>query len=631
MVLFAVLCLLAAGTPALAQAEGGRGSSASVKADSGKSARSPSVGVRVLTPPARRYELVELELPRLPAGANPFDPREARVDATVTLPSGRALRVPGFWHQGYRRRILNPEAAGIDRVEQLTAGGPPAWRVRFSSPEAGLHSVVVQWDIAGQAGVSEPREIRIAEGGRAGFVRRSRRNPNYLEHESGKFFFAIGENLCMYQKREGTYYFDRLLEKMAANGGNYVRLWQEYYVPQDPAIVAAPGDGSFAGFPLETQATGLGRYDLESAWRLDHVSAECERRDIYFQIAFEMTVWWQTRLKHRWPRNPYNAANGGPCRTPQEYFTSARARELVKRRLRYSVARWGWSMHLAAWELWNEVDNNEGFDPAANETWHREMAGYLKSIDPWRHLVTTSWRDPRMFALPEIDIVQGHSYWDAEYDAAQYSTQDTEHLMRRFRKPFFFGEQGVNEPEAAAKLDPEGRHFHDCLWATALSGAAGTGLYWWWHNYVEPLDLSRHYKPLAQFLKDEDLAARKWKQVALSRPNLPVSLNVYGLAASDRALVWIHDPLAFRIAGGRVERGAPQAAASVNFTGLADGEYDIAWWDTMRGLVVREDRGRVRASDHFDYGLTLKPPEFLGDIAARVTRRMAPSKGGSTR
>jgi hypothetical protein len=394
-------------------------------------------------------------------------------------------------------------------------------------------------------------------------------------------------------------------------------------VPQDPAVVASPGDGSFAGFPLETQATGLGRYDLASAWRLDRVSAECERRDIYFQLAFEMTVWWQTRMKHRWPRNPYNAANGGPCRTPQEYFTNERARELVRRRLQYSVARWGWSMHLAAWELWNEVDNNEGFDAAANEAWHREMAGYLKSIDPWRHLVTTSWRDPRMFALAEIDIVQGHSYWGAEYDAAQYSMQDTEHLMRRFGKPFFFGEQGVEDPAAAVKLDPDGRHFHDCLWATALSGAAGTGLYWWWHNYVEPLGLYRHYKPLARFLEGEDLAGRSWTPVGLARPSLPVCLNVYGLAAPDRALVWIHDPLAFRITGGKAERGGTQQGASVNFTGLADGEYDIEWWDTTRGEVLGEDQGRVRGSDHFGYGLTLTPPPFEGDIAARVKRRGA--------
>ncbi len=577
--------------------------------------------VRLLTPDARQYDRVELALSAGRQPGNPFDPNDSTVDATVTLPSGRTLRVPGFWHQDFRRSITNPEAAGVARIEQLTTVGQPGWRIRFASPEPGLHRVAVEWKIAGQSGRSQPIEVRVQPGKRPGFVRRSPRNPLYLEHDSARPFFPIGENLCMYEKREGTYYFDRLLEKMASNGGNYVRLWQEYYAPQDLSVIASPGTGGFAGFPLETQATGLGRYDLASAWRLDHVAAECERRDIFFQVAFEMTVWWQTKQKHRWPRNPYNAANGGPCLTPQDYFTSERARELVRRRLRYSVARWGWSMHLAAWELWNEVDNNEGFDPAANQAWHREMAAYLKSIDPWQHLITTSWRDPKMFALPDIDIVQGHSYWSAEYDAAEYAIQDTDHLMRPFGKPFFFGEQGVEDPAAAIKLDPDGHHFHDALWASALSGAAGTGLYWWWHNYVESLNLYRHYKPLALFLQNEDFPARTWLPAGLSRPNLPVSLKLYGLAAPDRALLWIHDPLGFRIVDGKPERGSSQSAASLNVTGLADGEYVVQWWDTLRGQVLREDAGRVRSSDHFGYGLELKPPPFWRDIAARVTRK----------
>ncbi len=579
--------------------------------------------LQLLSPPAGRYELVELSIPA-PVAANPFDPNTARVDATITLPSGKSLRVPAFWYQHFTRSLQNPAAQGIQRVEQLAPQGQPGWRLRFSSPEAGPHRVSAVWTIDGREGHSDPLTVTIAESANPGYIRRSPRNPAYLEHSSGRPFFPIGENLCMYQNREGTYYYSRILPKLAQGRANYVRLWQEYYVPQDPSIVAAPGNSSFAGFPLETQATGLGRYDLASAWRLDEVDRESARHGIYYQLAFEMTVWWQTSQKHRWPRNPYNAANGGPCRTPQEYFTNEKARELVRRRLRYSVARWGWSAQLAAWELWNEVDNNEGFDPAANAAWHREMAAYLKSIDPWRHLITTSWRDPLMFAISDIDIAQGHSYWDLPYDAAQYTLQDSDHLMSSFSKPYFFGEQGVEDPALAAKLDPEGRHFHDTIWASALSGAAGTGLYWWWHNYIEPLDLYYHYQPLAAFLDGEDLPARSWRRPGLSRPSLPVTLQLHGLVASDRALLWLHDPLAFRIVDGKPETGPAQPAATLNFTGLADGEYAIQWWDTATGKIVREDQGRVRSSNHFGYGLELKPPPFRSGIAAKIIRRTRP-------
>jgi hypothetical protein len=571
--------------------------------------------VRVLTPTARQHEQVEIALTPDRIPGNPFDPNQVTLDALITLPSGKQVRVPGFWFQDYRRSIQNPEASGIHRIEVLAPVGKPEWRVRFSSGEVGEHRVTLV--LKDQSGTRRSKEqaFTVAPGARAGVIRISPRNRHYLEEPSGRVFFPIGENLCMYQRKEGTYYFDRLLGKLAAAGGNYVRIWQEYYVSRDPKILAKPGDGSFTGFPLETQVTGLGRYDLESAWRLDYVAELCEKLSIRWQLTFEMVVWWERRMPHRWLRNRYNATNGGPCVNPEDYLTNPKARELVRRRLRYSVARWGWTTNLLAWELWNEVDNMDNFSSDACANWHREMGGYLKKIDPWRHLVTTSWRDRQTFALPEIDIVQGHSYFGAQYDVAQYSMQDTDHLMRGFGKPFFFGEQGIQGP---VRVDPEGKHFHDCIWATALSGAAGTGLYWWWHNYVEPYDLYRHYTPLARFVRDVDFPAHRWKLVKLSRPSLPVSLNAYGLVAEDRALIWIHDPLAFRVKDRKPVRGPKQVGASVNIIGLADGHYEVEWWDTTTGDVIRKDKGNGRLLRHFGYGLELKPPEFWGDIAARV-------------
>ena len=558
--------------------------------------------VSVLTPSVRQYERVVISVAPDREPSNPFDPNEVSFDALITLPSDQSVKVPGFWYQQYQRSLQDTQAQGIDRKEKLEKVGQPEWLE--SRDNSGLHR-------------SEELSFDVTVGQGSGFVRVSPRNQQYLEYDSGSPFFPIGLNLCMYQKREGTYYYDRLLAKLQRAGGNYVRLWQEYYVPRDLTQVARPGDGSFTGFPLETVATGLGRYDLESAWRLDYVADLCQSLDIYWQITFEMTVWWQQRMAYRWGRNPYNSENGGPCSLPSEYFTNSTARELVRRSLRYSVGRWGWASNLVAWELWNEVDNNDGFDSADCADWHREMAEYLRSIDPWQHLITTSWRDPQMFALPQIDIVQGHSYFGPMYDAAQYSMQDTEHLMRDFNKPFFFGEQGIAGP---VDVDPEGKHFHDTIWATALSGAAGTGLYWWCHNYVERYNLYDHYSSFAKFVAGVDWPGHRWKVIKLSRPNLPVSLNVYGLVAEDRALIWVHDPLAFRVVDGKPVRGPRQRSSSCNVIGLADGRYEVNWYDTSTGEIIGRENVSVNHLDHFGYGIELKPPEFWGDIAARVIR-----------
>ncbi len=575
--------------------------------------------IQILTPVVGQYEKAILTVTPKKAPFNPFDPQVVSLDALITCPAGRKVRVPGFWYQGYRRSLQNPDAQESKRAESLEKEGPAQWRVHFSSGEIGLHRIILE--MRDQSGIrrSVEKSITVNASTHPEFIRISPRNRQYLEFESGRPFFPIGLNLCMYRAKEGTYYYDRLLGKLKAGGGNYVRLWQEYYVPREElTTIGRSGGADYTGFPLETQATGLGRYDLESAWRLDYVSELCEQLDLYWQITFEMTVWWQQKMPFRWKRNPYNAANGGPCALPADYFTSPAARELVERRLRYSVARWGWSTHLIAWELWNEVDNNEGFESNACAAWHREMGTYLKRIDPWKHLVTTSWRDRQTFGLPQIDLVQGHSYFGPEYDAAQYAIQDTEHLMRGFGKPFFFGEQGIEGP---VSVDPEGKHFHDLVWVTALSGAAGCGLYWWWENYVDHYNLYHHYAGLAQFTKEVNWPDFDWKPIQLSRPNLPVTLNVYGLAAPDRALLWIHDPLAFRIVEGEGVRGPRQAGASVNVVGLADGNYEIEWWDTFAGKTIRREATTVDHLTHFGYGIELKPPEFWGDLAARIIRQ----------
>lgn len=578
----------------------------------------PLEGVRVLTPEVKQHERAEIALAADPGKANPFDPNQLALDATVTLPSGKTLRVPGFWFQDYKNGLKDPAAVGVARVETMASTGKPEWRLRFSSGEVGVHKVVLELKDAAGVRKSTPVEVKVAAGSRRGPIRVSSRNPMYLEDSAGKAFFPIGQNLCMSPDREGTYFFERVLPKLSKNGANFVRLWQEYYVQGDLKRPAAPNDGSNTGFPLETVITGIGKYDLECAWKLDRVSDLCDQQGIYWQICFENVVWWNRKLNHRWSRNPYNAANGGPCTLPIDYLTSEKCRELAARRHRYSVARWGWSPNMAAWEMWNEVDNMEGFDADANAAWHKELCVKLRALDPWKHLVTTSWRDGKMFSLPEIDLVQAHSYWDVDFDAAQYSLLDSNHLMKPYRKPYFFGEQGFNgKPD----LDPEGKIMHDCLWSTSLSGAAGAGLQWYWNPYVDKFDLYKHYAPLSKFLSGINWPAHDWKPMKLTRPSLPVTLNAYGLAAPDRALVWIHDPLAHRWVKGKAEHVPKQTGASVNLAGMGEGNYKIEYWSTSTGTVVGTDSQPVRPLRHFGYGIQLNPPEFQGDIAVRIIRQ----------
>ena len=128
--------------------------------------------------------------------------------------------------------------------------------MRFASRETGLHSVVLL-ERPKRNSARPALTVRVAAGPRVGYVRVSPRNPRYLEHERDSLL-PIGENLCMYQK-EGTYYFDRLLEELAQ--------WRQLCAHLAGIIPAQrhfhrgrPGDAEFS-IPVETHATGLGRYD----------------------------------------------------------------------------------------------------------------------------------------------------------------------------------------------------------------------------------------------------------------------------------------------------------------------------------------------------------------------------------
>ena len=237
-------------------------------------ARGPALGpVEVLTPTVRQHDQVVIALNPERVPSNPFNPAEVSLDALIATPSGQQITVPGFWFQAYRRSLQNPAARANDRVEVLESIGRPGWRVRFSSGQIGRHRFVIELRDAAGVRRSAEQSFQVDPGPNPGVVRISPRNRQYLEFESGQPFFPVGQNLCMYERKEGTYYYDRLLEKLHAAGGNYVRLWQEYYVRHDlEGRRRAPATGSFTGFPLETQAPGWAATISASAWRLDRVS-----------------------------------------------------------------------------------------------------------------------------------------------------------------------------------------------------------------------------------------------------------------------------------------------------------------------------------------------------------------------
>lgn len=456
----------------------------------------PRITVRQNASVVGQWEKLELTIALPRTYENPFDPAQIRVIGEFQPPSGRAVRVPGFYYRGYLR---SRDGSGN---EVLAAGGTGVFKVRFAWGAVGEYGyqVMVQ-DGSGTRAVGRGR-FSVTAGSRKGPVRRSTA-PFYFRFDSGPPYFPIGENMC-WPGGAGTYDYDLWMNQLAGRGGNYLRLWvvNEWNKLGLEHLSVSPGDGN-----------GLGRYDQQAAWRIDYILDLAEQLGLRVLICIDSFNSLDANgIYGNWNRYPYNAANGGPCAQPWDFFTNLQAQRLFQQRLRYLAARWGYSASVFAWEFWNEVDLVTGYDSPAVASWHQQMARNLRRVDPWAHLITTSYGDtngdPAVDGLAEMDFVQSHNYGSKDIAGMvnAFSLQKT----ARYGKPHYFGEFGADVNGNGDTTDPEGIHLHNGLWSAMLSRCAGTAMLWWWDNYVEPNHLYDLFAPVAAYAAGVDWVSENY-------------------------------------------------------------------------------------------------------------------------
>ncbi len=288
--------------------------------------------------------------------------------------------------------------------------------------------------------------------------------------------------------------------------------------------------------------------------------------------------------------------------------------------LRYAVARWGGSTAVATWEYWNEQDPGL---PTAR--FYDEVGRYLEEVDPYRHLrATSAWGPaPKDWTHPRLDVADLHWYlrpnWNELWKDVAAAVADRAELLRRHApdRPALLSEFGLADEKWG--LSPYMRedkallHFHDALWASAVSGLSGTTMSWWW-DQLDRMDAYPHYRPLAGFLAGIPFPTARLR--ASDAAATGSRARVAGLQGTDCAYLWLSDPEAAWwavVVGGASP--APVADARVDIRGLRPDDYRILWWDTYRGVPARE--GRMSSPDG---RLTVAAPPFTRDIALKITR-----------
>lgn len=441
------------------------------------------------------YAVEEIALDLSATYDNPFDPDDIAVDAEVTTPSGKKLKIPGFFSRSYERKL-------VGKNEELKPAGEPNWLIRVCPPEPGQYSVVVTVkDRSGSK--TQDFAFTATKSADPGFVHSSPRDHHYFEFENGQTYFPIGANVCWAGSR-GTFDYDDWFSSYGKVGANYARLW------------LSPGWTTFA---LEQKGKtddglGMGQFNLANAWRLDYVLGHAKKDGLYLMLCIDsFNILRQINGANYWEETPQNKDNGGPLRMWTDFWTNTEIERLYHNKLRYLVARYGADPHVFAWEFWNEVDCITDYDANTVREWHQRTGRDLIALDPYHHLISTSMGnsmgDKTIDLSAEIDFVQTHHYGSPDLVpsiAYQQSRKSS------WGKPHFVSEIGADSGGPRAEDDPEGLQVHDPIWVSIASAAAGSAMPWWWDNLIAPKNLYPLFGAAAQFTKGIDFAGENFRQ-----------------------------------------------------------------------------------------------------------------------
>jgi Domain of unknown function (DUF5060)/Cellulase (glycosyl hydrolase family 5) len=407
-----------------------------------------------------RYPMAETVFHLKQVSGNPFDATENDVEVTFKEANGSSVTVPAFYDGGdtWKARY-SPLYPGTLRATGITRNGQS---VSLSASGA----APAQFTVGGK---KNPGMVRIN-----GLFR------TQFQFESGVPYYPIGIDAAWRQSAEID--VPDVFRKMADSGMNWSRVWMCHW------------DGKNLEWPSAPE--GIGHYNLAAARRWDSIIEAAERTGIHFQLTLQHHGQVSTTTDPNWLENPFNVRNGGFLNKPEEFFTSERARSLVKSKLHYCIARYGWSPAIMAWELFNEVEGTDAAHSRQFESiarWHKEMADYLRAHDPYHHLITTSsdMQMPGLYAA--VDYYQPHSY---SPDApAAIEAIDPEALG----KPAFFGEIG---PPGNPKSDL--LFLQKMLWASVMSDNSGAAEYWFWDRFTLQ-DLSKPFASVTHFIKSSGM------------------------------------------------------------------------------------------------------------------------------
>jgi hypothetical protein len=520
-------------------AAGGGGGAGWSNADGG----TPADSLVSVTPAGTSVELYHplyVEVVTTQSFRNGYDPDEIQVDAHLTGPCGE-IDQPCFF--------------------KSSANSQATWECRFAPRSLGTYSYTIALNEGGAVATSAPFMLTSTPTTTSGFLHADVANatsPNVsslynFRFDSGQLWRGVGEDVAW---EIGQYTYPTVIPRLHADGLNMFRIW---HCPWN--------------LPIEWNSAP-NVYSTDSSTYFDQIVTLAEQNGVYMMIMLNDF----REFSEQWSSSPYNTSNGGWCNSPGQFFTDPNAIANYKKKLRYYIARWGYSPSIQSFEFFNEIDNAMGSTDIAADavaSWTDTMASYLHGIDPYNHLVTSSvsWQSLNFWSAKGIDFTQSHLY-GPDNRITRLPSQSQGYIST-YQKPYVCGE--FSRRWESATSEPSGNYrqeLHYGMWLGMFQSIPILPMTWWWDSHWDWGD-DFVFQSMAGFSNDLVAKAGAGTVTALNT-SASGGLENGGLSTGKVGYVWVSN----------YNPGTGQASGvTLTVSGLRSGNnpYTVEAYDTWNG------------------------------------------------
>ncbi len=491
------------------------------------------------------YDKFEVRLAISANYANPFDPEDIDVMATFTAPSGKQWKIPGFYQTGF---------------------GTP-WKLRFSPDEPGRWKYTVRVKENRGEVMSPEKTFNVYKSKYSGPISIAD-NKRFLQHKNGTPFFGVG---LWYNGRVTKENLDELKSKGVNFISNFIT-------------------------PLETLATGVGRYDQEVCARIDDMFELCEEREIvvslnlWFHSFLSETVWGGGNI--RWFSNPYQQITAA-----KDFYRSEEAWKYQEKLYRYFIARWGYSRSLAIWFIVDEINGTDGWvsgDSVMAGQWTKKVHDYFKTNDPYNH-PTTGTRsgglkeffhdgykstdiagreiyEAQGFPITKSGTLDSADVHPLKHSYTNYAGQITK-IWDDYGKPVIIGETGWDHTYFEPGMPGYLAMHHNVLWVSLATGSCMTPFWWAFSPRMNDVAVSSQLLNIRRFT--DSLAFSKMTNLKRVQVTIPEG-DGFGMQSDLLTYGWVVNPK------------TDVAGDQVTVYSMPEGKYKLKLFHTWRGVYLDE-------------------------------------------